>query len=125
MTITSVIWLVALFLGFSGVLFILYSAIAAGTRSVWEPLEKWSGFASTLLTLLGTMLTVATIYLKPSAPLPPLPINAGVSGPIILLACAIALYYLFREHSLPQALVSGFGLLAIAVALLRLFPYRP
>ncbi len=50
------------FLGYAGVMFIIYGVVSEGTGTVWAPLEKWVNPLSALLTLVGTILTAISAY---------------------------------------------------------------
>jgi drug/metabolite transporter (DMT)-like permease len=108
-------------LGFAGAILIGYSVLAEYTKP-WEPIEKVSGFVSPLLTILGTLVTAASIYVPYSAVHPPWPESRFLASPIVIVACIIALWFLVRDKKLPPMLVNGFALLAIAGALKRIFP---
>jgi F0F1-type ATP synthase membrane subunit a len=50
------------FLGFSGVIFIIYGVTSRGTHSVWPVLEKWVNPISAFLTILAVLITAVSIY---------------------------------------------------------------
>jgi uncharacterized membrane protein YfcA len=109
-------------LGWMGVLLIVYGAVTAGTGSVWEPLERWVTPASSMLTLFGTVLTAASVYVYTANPRPPERFSRWISAPLVIVGCLVAAYVLERNGQLPPAIVNGFALIAIAGAFFRIQP---
>lgn len=112
------------FLGWSGVLFILYGVVSAGTGSVWPPIERWVTPASAFLTLTGTLLTAASVYFYLPHPHAPERFSLYVSAPLVVISSFIAMVFLVVYGQLPPVIVNGFALLAISGALFRIQP-RP
>lgn len=74
------------FLGWAGVMFIIYGVVSLGTGSVWAPLERWVSPASAFLTLVGAVLTAASVYFySPQSHSPEL-FSKFVSAPITIAA---------------------------------------
>ena len=115
-------WLFCHFLGYFGAALIAYAAIAAWTQKAWEPVEQWAPFISNLLTLVGAVLVACSVYYPLRPPRPPWQVSSYVISPVVILFGLIAIYFL-AKRVLPQTAVSGFGLLAIAGAILRSLPY--
>lgn len=116
------LWLFSEALGWFGAALIGYSIIVVYTQP-WPPIEAVAQFGSSLLTVLGTLVTVGAIYLPGASARPPWTHSRKVVAPVVITACVVALYFLIRLRHLPPVLVSGFGLLAISGGLKRLLPY--
>jgi hypothetical protein len=108
------------FLGFAGVMFILYGVVSEGTGSVWAPLEKWVNPLSALLTVVGAILTAASIYFYSPQTRPPELFSKYVSAPFTIAAGIGAVAWLLIRKSLPPVIVNGFALMAIAGGLFRI-----
>lgn len=108
-------------LEWSGVGFIIYGTIAALTGEPWPPLEKIAGPLSSALTLVGTAMTAASVYVfSPNAPPPELK-STKITAPIVILACIFGLATL-AWIELSPVIVNGFAILGLAGALFRLRP---
>jgi hypothetical protein len=112
------------FLGFAGVSFIVYGAVAAETHQTWQPLERIANPLAAALTLVGTVLAAASIYVFSHITRPPARFSLWVSAPAVILAALVGLVILVLRGSLPTLVVNGFALLAIAGALFRMHPFR-
>lgn len=108
-------------LGFAGVIFIVYGIVSRYTTG-WVPLEQKAQFLSSLLTLLGTIVTALSIYLPVTAARAPWPHSRYLVSPIVVVSCISAIWFLLRFKVLPPMLINGFALLAISGGLKRLFP---
>jgi hypothetical protein len=108
------------FLGYSGVLFIVYGAVSQGTGTVWPPLEVWVTPLSSFLTLVGVLLTASSVYFAPSYPHPPEQFSLYVSAPFTILGCLVSLVFLIWNGSLPPVIVNGFAMLGIAGGFFRI-----
>ncbi len=108
------------FLGFSGVMFILYGVISRGTGSIWPVLEKWVNPISAFLTILATLITAASIYLYEPFTHPPEKFSKYVSAPIVIVSCVIAAMFLIITGDIPPVVVNGFALLGISGGLFRI-----
>jgi len=108
------------FVGYSGALFIIYGTIVHTTDSAWSGLESWMVWVSSLLTVLGTLITAATVYLRAPNPIPPERFSKVVSAPAVIACCVIAIVVLLRTGRMPQVVVNGFALLAISGAFFRI-----
>jgi hypothetical protein len=115
------IWLFLMGLGFIGALLIVYSFYGEWTGERLPTVEKWAPFLSAFLTLLGTLVTAGSVYF-PTTIRPPYRPNKIIVSPLVMLGSITAIILLFNNGQLPAILVSGFGLLAISGALLRLAP---
>ena len=120
---TMAIWLSCTILGGIGGSLVLYATIASFTGKQWEPVEAAAPFLSSLLTLVGAILVAASVYLFSPNPRPPWKVHRTFTSPGIILCSTIAIWFLFRHGVLPQTLVSGFALIAIAGGVLRSLPY--
>ena len=74
------------FLGYAGVMFILYGVVSEGTDTVWPPLEKWVNPLSALLTLVGTGLTAISIYYYSPETHSPELFSKYISAPLTIIA---------------------------------------
>ncbi len=112
-------------LGWAGGAFIAYGVIAQFTVP-WEPLERIATWLSSFLTVLGTVLTTASIYSSwASHPHEPDALSQLVTAPVVLFAGGCALGILLWKRTLPFVVVNGFALLGLAGGLLRLQPRPP
>jgi hypothetical protein len=119
--LVSLFWVVSEGLGWCGLVLIAYGFFAAYTQP-WPPLEAIAPFTSSLLTILGALLTAAAIYIPHNVSRPPWQHSMRLIAPIVMIGCAVAIFILFRVRTLPPAVVSGFGLLAISGGLKRSIP---
>ncbi len=108
------------FLGWAGVMFILYGVISSRTGSAWEPLERWVNPVSAFLTILGAILTAASVYFYAPQTHQPELFSKFVSAPMTILAGSAAIILLFWRGSIPAVVVNGFALLGIAGGLFRI-----
>ncbi len=108
------------FVGYSGVLFIIYGVISTGTGSVWQLLERWVTPVSAFLTLTATILVSASVYFHAQDIHPPERFSKFVSAPSVITCCLIALCFLFINRSLPPVIVNGFALLGISGGFFRI-----
>lgn len=89
-----------------------------------DAVERFAGFASSLLTFLGVLVTAGSIYLKSWIPSRPDPASTVLTAPVAMIACMVAIIILFWQGSIPANVVNGFALLGLAGALLRIQPNR-
>jgi hypothetical protein len=82
--------------------------------------EKTATYISTFLTLLGTILTVASIYYFPEKTTAPEKKSIFFTAPIMLFMCIVAMYIFLRNKKLPPNIINGFALVAIVGSLLRI-----
>ncbi len=108
------------FLGFSGVLFIIYGVVSMDTGNTWPILEKWATPMSVFLTILGTLITALSIYFYKPFLYPPERFSKFISAPIVIVFCVIAEIYLITKGEIPPVIVNGFALLAISGGLFRI-----
>jgi hypothetical protein len=108
------------FLGFSGVMFIIYGVVSRGTGSIWPPLEKWVNPISTFLTILAVLMTAASIYFYKPYIHPPEKFSKYVAAPSVIASCIIAGIFLVSNGSIPPVIVNGFALLGISGGLFRI-----
>lgn len=108
------------FLGWAGVMFIIYGVVSTGTGSVWEPLERWVNPFSAGLTLFATVLTAASIYFYSPQTHPPELFSRFVSAPLTIAAGLATIAWLVLTGSVPPVVVNGFALLGIAGGLFRI-----
>ena len=117
------LWVLYLAIGFVGVLLVLYGTVAEYTGEKWGPAERLASFVSAFVTLLGAIVTAASIYLYAPSPRPPWQGSRYFLAPPVIAASLVALVFLFRVGILPNTVISGFALIALAGALIRLVPY--
>ncbi len=108
------------FLGWAGVMFIIYGVVSHGTGSVWEPLERWVNPASALFTLVGVILTAASVYFYSPQSHPPELFSTFVSAPVTIAGGLLTIGWLFWTGTIPPVVVNGFALLGIAGGLFRI-----
>jgi hypothetical protein len=120
--ISKSIWWFTEGLGWSGLGCVGYTLISSYTTR-WPAIELTANFLSTLLTLLGTLLTVLSIYLPTSKMRPPFRHSKTTVGPIVIAIVLTCLVELLVRRQLPMVLVSGIGLLGISGVLKRMLPY--
>jgi hypothetical protein len=115
-------WAFSEFLGAAGAALILYSLIAYATQP-WPPIEERAQFASAILTLVGALLTAASIYFHSASIRPPWKHSRYLVAPVVIASCLFCLYLLKKNGALSPTLVNGFGMLAISGGLKRVLPY--
>ncbi|HEU0098492.1 MAG TPA: hypothetical protein VFQ67_06920 [Allosphingosinicella sp.] len=120
----AVWWLFTQILGYLGAALVIYSVIAVLTTT-WEPVEKYAPFISALLTIVGVMVTAASVYTPPAHYHPPWRANRLVVAPIIIGSCFAAIAVLFKLGELPAVMVNGFAMLGLSGGLQRLIPTNP
>lgn len=108
------------FLGFSGVMFVIYGVVSRGAGSIWPVLEKWVNPISAFLTILAVLVTAASIYLYKPYIHPPEKFSKYVSAPVVITFCIIAESFLISTGSIPPVIVNGFALLGISGGLFRI-----
>lgn len=116
-------WLFRLFvnfIGFLGIILILYEIIAIHYSSRWSILDLHSNNISIIFTFLGVILTALSAYFYTEKPKPPEKISIYFVAPSIIISCGVAIYFFIKNGSLPTNISNGFALLAIAGALLRI-----
>ena len=83
-------------------------------------LERIARVASQYITLLGTLLTAASVYAAPNTRQPD-PFSRYFSAPLVIIAVVLAVVLsAVWLGILPQHVVNGFALLGISGALSRL-----
>lgn len=117
------LWWFTELLGWAGALLIVYTLITWATGEPWPVVERHAPFISSLLTLIGTALTAASVYFHSSKPRAPWRHSKYVASPIVIVASVAAIAILIMSGQLSQVSVSGFGMLAIAGGLKRLLAY--
>ena len=111
------------FMGYAGIVFIIYGVVSEVANIPWPPLEKFMNVLSSLLTLVGTVLMAGTVYIWSRQPHPPEKFSLYVSAPIVIATAVIAIFFLLWKQQLPTSVVNGFALLAMAGALFRIQPH--
>jgi hypothetical protein len=90
-------------------------------KSKW--LDDKASYLSTLLTLIGTLFTVGSIYYFPGRTTPPEKISVLYTAPTVLIICSIAIgYFVKTKGVLPANIVNGLAILALVGSLLRTQP---
>ncbi len=122
---SSSLWAIALrkffnFLGYSGVMFIIYGVISRHAESTWPVLEKWVTPISAFLTILATLVIAISIYCYQPNSHPPEKFSKAVSAPLVIISCIIAIIVLFLTGSIQPAIVNGFALLGISGGFFRI-----
>lgn len=85
-TIFVVAWSFRIFvngLAFFGISLITYAALSTYYNSSWPLIESWAPFISSILTLIGTIFTAASIYFYSENTTPPEKISIFITAPII------------------------------------------
>jgi drug/metabolite transporter (DMT)-like permease len=111
-------------LGSLGLALIIYEVIKIFKPEAKSPwFDDKASYLSTLLTLVGTLFTVGSIYYFPARTTPPETTSVIFTAPTVLVMCVIAIVYFFREKGkLPANIVNGFAILALVGSLLRTQP---
>ena len=117
------VWWFTELLGWTGAILIGYTALTWATGDPWPLVERHAPFISSLLTLVGTTLTAASVYFHSSRARAPWHHSRYVASPIVIVGTVIAIVILVKSGDLSQVAVSGFGMLAIAGGLKRLLAY--
>lgn len=124
MSSTKLTWIFSEVLGWGGAALIFYSIIV----TIW-PDEKWmlmerpAEIVSTLLTLVGALVTAGSAYIKQTRVRQAWEWSTKIAAPVVIGGCIISIGFLIVFHQLPPVLVSGFGLLAISGSLKRSLSY--
>ena len=122
-TLTQIgLWAFTEFMGWTGALLVLYAVITWATNEPWPVVERYAPFISSLLTLIGTVLTAATVFFHSPIARAPWHHSKYIAMLVITFA-AVAIATLVVSGDLSQVAVSGFGMLAIAGGLKRLLAY--
>ena len=108
--------------GWCGVVCVGYGLWASYTTP-WAPLEEWAPSISAALTLIGTIITAASVYVPMETVRRPWLLSKRMYAPMVIVACLVALAGLVTRGHLPPVMVNGFALLAIAGGLKRMLPY--
>ena len=111
------------FFAFLGICLIGYELIAKWSGSRWKLVDTYAPFVGSLLTLLGTLCTIVSIYFYTERTTQPEWMSKYITAPVIGVACVITLYILYIDGSVPANVVNGFAILAIAGSLLRIQPH--
>ena len=82
-----VMWTFSEGLGWAGAALI---GVIAMFIEPWQPIERAALFVSSLLTVLGTMVTAGSIFFPPDKIRKPSPHSHSIVAPIVLFACAVA-----------------------------------
>jgi hypothetical protein len=118
--LASLWWLFTQTLGYFGAALVAYSVIA-GLSNPWEPMETYAPVVSNFLTIVGVMVTAASVYGPPGYH-PPWKSSRWVVAPIIIGSCIITTYFLVAHGHLPPVLVNGFAMLGLSGGLQRMIP---
>ncbi|WP_139240773.1 hypothetical protein [Geitlerinema sp. PCC 9228] len=108
------------FLGYAGLIFIFYGTISTVTGEQWSWFEKYVDFLSSLLTILGTLITASSIYLYTPTVHEPEIFSKWISAPVAIILSITAIIVLFIKGQLPSSIVNGFALLGLAGGLFRI-----
>jgi hypothetical protein len=108
-------------LGFLGITLILYSVVSTTTQNKWLVLENLADGISVYATLIGTILTAASVYFPENTRLPD-PVSKIFTAPVVIVSVLVAFWFLWfdRSHRIPPHVINGFSLLAMSGALFRL-----
>jgi len=109
----------AIFIGYFGILLVVYGTLGIYWAVDYPTLERLAVFASSLLTVLGAILTAVGIYL-PLNKKPPELFSLYISAPTVIACGVLAIVYLVVQGSIPSHIVNGFALMAIAGAIFRI-----
>lgn len=109
-------------LGAIGLTFVLYGAVATYTGETWKPIEPYVRPISIYLVLLGLFITSVSVYCPWEVPRP-IHLSRYATAPVAI-ALVFAGIYFEITRGIPKSTASGFALLTIAGAMLRMFP-RP
>ncbi len=112
------------FLAAGGMALIVFGLVTEVYGIHNDALDWFAGFASSLLTFVGVLVTAGSIYLKSWVPSQPDPASTHLTAPIAMIACLVAIIVLFTRGSIPANVVNGFALIGLAGALLRIQPNR-
>jgi hypothetical protein len=112
------------FLGYAGLIFIIYGSLSTVTDSKWDLFERIVDPLSSFLTILGTLITTLSIYFYSPTIHKPEMFSRYISAPIVIVLCTIAIIFICSKGSLAGSIVNGFALLGLAGGLFRIQP-RP
>jgi len=107
------------FLGFFGCILILYGILVIYTGQTYPLFEKYANPLTKYLTLLGVLLTAASIYGGPNMRLPD-PFSKKISAPLVIIAVLGTIGILaLTKIKVPSHIINGFALIGIAGGLFR------
>jgi hypothetical protein len=119
----QVLSLLNIFIGFSGIVLILYGAIKEYKGHAYEPIEKTAAWVASIGTFLSLAILAASVYLPLDFEHPPLPISMFVTAPMVLVASGIAIIFtVLRSGNISTHIINGAGLIGICGALFRILP---
>lgn len=99
-----------------------YGIVASYSATPWpimDPIMRWTG---PLMTLVATIITACSIYLRPNH-VPPKIVSKFCTAPVIILMCVAALIYMvIKQAVLPDTVIQGFSILGLSGGLMRLVP---
>lgn len=108
------------FIGFIGVFLIVYNIIVAISDITWPVLENIATNLAIYATLIGTLITAASVYF-PLNIRPPDSLSTIFTAPIVILSVIITFVSICFLHYKPSVhLINGFAILAISGNLFRL-----
>jgi len=110
---------IAIFIGYFGVILVMYGTVMTIWVVDYPVLERYAVFVSSLLTILGAVLTAVGIYF-PLNKKPPEFFSLYVSAPAVIILGLTAALYLAARHTISSHVINGFALMAIAGALFRI-----
>lgn len=114
-------WLLTHALGYFGAALVGYSLVASVTQP-WEPVERYAPGTSSFLTIIGVLVTAASIYFPVRTDHRPWRVSLWLIAPLVITACLAAAYVGLRSGSLPPVLVNGLALLGLSGGLQRIVP---
>jgi hypothetical protein len=112
-------WLISQVLGYYGAALVIYSFVAS-ISSPWPPLEHVAPLVSSILTILGLLVTASSIYLPQMPYCAPWPLSRWVVAPLVIMSCVLAIALLIIQGRLSPVLINGFAMLGLSGGLLRI-----
>lgn len=115
--------LVNSFVGFSGVVLVLYGILKECTGHSFEPIEKAAHWVASIGTFLSLTILAASAYLPPEFEHPPLPVSLFFTAPLVIAASVLAIAITIRRSgNISPHILNGAGLVGICGTLFRILP---
>lgn len=115
--------LVNSFVGFSGVVLILYGIHKECKGHSFEPIDKTANWVASIGTFLSLAILAASVYIPPELEHPPLPVSLFFTAPMVVAASVVAIAIAIRRSgNISPHIINGAGLVGICGTLFRILP---
>jgi FtsH-binding integral membrane protein len=105
-----------------GLTLVAYGSTVWIVGQSWPPLDIFIKVAAPIVTLLGTIAVVVSVY-SPRNPTPSKRSTRRLIAPVVLIMILVVVIIAFiRNEHIPDSILLGFFIAAIFGSLMRLFP---